>query len=76
MAASITTTATTLEGQLFEIVNAVQDLELAQPEATRPNRVTIAYDTEALTVTMGVTMNINSTSSGGNRSFSPVPYLP
>lgn len=76
MAAAVTTSASTLEGQLFEVANAMQDAELLQPEATRPNRVTIAYDTEALTVTIGVTMNVSSSSTGGSRSFSPVAYLP
>jgi hypothetical protein len=76
MAAAITTTATTLEGQAFEILNALQDTELAQPEATRPNRVTVAYDTEALTVTLGLTMNITPSSAGGSRTFTPLAYLP
>jgi hypothetical protein len=76
MAAAITTTATTLEGQFFEISNAMQDAELAQPEATRPNRITVGFDTEALTYTVTASINVNTSGTGGNRIFTPVPYLP
>lgn len=76
MAAAITTTATTLEGQLFEVVSAVQAAELAQPEASRPNRVTVAFDTEAETVAIGITFDVTMTRAGSNLTFAPVAYLP
>lgn len=76
MAAAITTTSTTLEGQLFEVANAVQAAELALPEASRPNRITIGYDTETLTVTISANFNVNNVVSGSQSTFSPVAYLP
>ncbi|MFB2879645.1 hypothetical protein [Floridanema aerugineum] len=76
MAAAITTTSTTLEGQLFEVANALQASELALPEASRPNRISIAYDTENLGVTISVNFSVNNTVSGSQSTFSPIAYLP
>jgi hypothetical protein len=76
MAAAITTTATTLEGQAFEIVQALQILELAIPEADRPNQVTIDTDYEALTAALAVTIPISFvTIAAGKMEISANTYL-
>lgn len=76
MAASITTAATTLEGQIFETVCAAQALEYAIPEASRPNQVTIALDTEARTITLSATFEATVVNTGSDLKFTPVAYLP
>lgn len=76
MAAAITTSATTLEGQLFEVANALQAGELAQPEASRPNRVSITCDTENAAIAVTVTLDATMTATGQTLSFVPIAYLP
>lgn len=76
MAASITTSATTLEGQLIEIVKAMQVAELAIPEATRPNRVTIDADYEASTLTVTGSLQFTLSGTAGAITVTPVAYLP
>ncbi|NET03081.1 MAG: hypothetical protein F6K61_21550 [Sphaerospermopsis sp. SIO1G1] len=76
MAAAVTTSATTIEAQVFEVVQNMQLLELAIPEDTRPNQVTIDPDTEAQTVTMTVTVPITNTiGAGGKMETSAGEYL-
>jgi hypothetical protein len=76
MAAPITTTATTLEGQFFEVSKAMQEAELSIPEANRPDNVAILVDLEALTTTITLTLEIQLSGTGGNLTVTPVPYLP
>jgi hypothetical protein len=76
MAAAIPTTSLTLEGQLFEIANLLQIAELAIPEASRPNRVSIAYNTETLSVDITASFSVTNSVAGSNSTFSPVAYLP
>lgn len=76
MAAAITTTSTTLEGQFFEISNALQEGELAQPELARPNRINVTFDTETQTVSIAATLDTTMVRSGSNLTFAPVSYLP
>jgi hypothetical protein len=75
MAAAITTTATTLEGQLLEVAGAMQAAELAVPEETRPDNVQILPDAESGTITVSVNMEAAFSASGGEISFTAVPYL-
>lgn len=77
MAASIDSTATTLEGQLWEIALQVQLAELAIPIETRPNNIQTNVDTEGQTVS--VTFSVPATftvSSSGALVASPTAYLP
>lgn len=76
MAAPITTTATSLEGQLFEVIQAMQLLELAIPEAERPDQVTIAPDFEGLTATLTGTIPITfATGANGKMEVLAGTYL-
>lgn len=76
MAASITTVSTTLEGQVFETAQKLQQLELAVPEISRPNRITINPDLEAKTVTVSITFEtVISTNTNGQLVIAPVSYL-
>ncbi|TAE54903.1 MAG: hypothetical protein EAZ76_07990 [Nostocales cyanobacterium] len=76
MAAPINTNATNLEGQVFEVMQALQSLELAVPTETRPNQVTINPDFEALTVALAVTLPITFvTGNGGRMEVSAGTYL-
>lgn len=77
MAASVTTTATTLEGQLWEVAVRAQVAELAIDPATRPNNVTTTIDTENQTVSVTFTAPATfSVSSSGALVASPTTYLP
>jgi hypothetical protein len=77
MAASVETTATTLEGQLFEIANRVQLAELAQPVETRPNNIQVALDTENGTISITFSAPATFTiGAAGQLVASPAPYLP
>lgn len=76
MAAPISSVATTLEGQLFEMANAVQARELSMPEADRPNNVTVALDTEGGLVTIAATVPVTySADATGQMVVAVKPYL-
>jgi len=76
MAAAIPTTATTLEGQMWEVANRIQNAELALPEAERPNAVTIGIDREANTITVTATFDATTTvNASGQLVIEPVAYL-
>ncbi|MBW4480496.1 MAG: hypothetical protein KME54_27580 [Tolypothrix brevis GSE-NOS-MK-07-07A] len=77
MAASIASSATTLEGQLWETALRVQLAELAIDAATRPNNIQVNVDTEnqIVSVTFSVPATF-SVSSDGSLVASPTAYLP
>jgi hypothetical protein len=75
MAASITTTSTTLEGQLYEIAREMQEKELSIPEETRPNNTNLAFDLEAGTVAITVTLPITIGGSGNQVILTAGTYL-
>lgn len=73
MANSIVTTATTLEGQAFEIAQALQKAEEA---LTDVNQTTIDPNIEELTVTLSITLPISfTTAAGGTMNIVPGTYL-
>ncbi|KAM3099557.1 hypothetical protein ACKFKG_03200 [Phormidesmis sp. 146-35] len=76
MAAAITTTATSLEGQLVEVVRAIEAAEKAVPETTRENRVSITLDVDNGRISISSTLNATISGSGGQIVFAPVTYLP
>jgi hypothetical protein len=61
---------------LFELVGKLQLAELAQPEATRPNNVSLAADqeeqTQTLTVSLPVTVSVNA---AGRPEVTASPYM-
>lgn len=77
MAAAVASTATSLEGQLFETANRIQAAELEQPIETRPNNIQVTLDRENETIsvvfTSPATFSIDGT---GKLVASPTPYLP
>lgn len=76
MAAAITPTALTLEGQLWEIALQMQLAELAIPSATRPNNIQVNVDPEGQTVSITFSAPASFTiSSAGALVASPTPYL-
>ncbi|NET70562.1 MAG: hypothetical protein F6K62_06140 [Sphaerospermopsis sp. SIO1G2] len=76
MAAAITTTAPSLEGQSFEIAQALQNLELQVPTDTRPDNVSIEHDLEAQTTTITITIPHTSVTDGsGSQIISAGTYL-
>ena len=76
MASAITTTSTTLEGQLVEVAKAMQQAELAIPEVNRPNNVTIALDPETLGISVSATLEATLSGTAGAVTMTPVAYLP
>lgn len=76
MASPITlTSATSLEQQAYLVALELQKLELAIPAETRPNNTTIAFDTEAATVSFTVNLDTTMTISGGNAVIAAKTYL-
>ena len=73
MAAAITTTATTLEGQAIEVLGKMQEAEAADPAAD--NRVQINPDTENGQITATVVLPITFSVSGGSISQTVQEYL-
>ena len=76
MAAAITTTATSLEGQLYEVAIAMQQAELAIDAASRPDNTQIGYDTENLLANITVQLPVTLSGSGGAATFTASTYLP
>ncbi len=76
MAAPITTTAASLEGQLYEVSIAMQEAELAIDADTRPDNVTINYDLENLQASITVTLPITLSGAGGSATLAADTYLP
>lgn len=75
MAASITTTATTLVAQTLEVAGALQLAELALPVETRPDNISIIPDPEGSTISISMTIPVTFSSAGGTVSFTAVDYL-
>ena len=79
MAAAITTTATTLEAQVFEVLQALDTAEraynIANPN-TPVNAVSVALDPE--NGLMSATLNLTATVTGtaGTIALAPTAYLP
>jgi hypothetical protein len=78
MAAPITHTATTLEGQLVETLQALEGLEktynAANPAATK-NQVSISVDPEVGSISGSFTLGCVVSGAGGNLSFATTAYL-
>lgn len=60
-------TATHASSALFQLVGLLQLEELAQPEATRPNNVSLTADQEAQTQTLTVSLPISTAINAAGR---------
>lgn len=79
MAAAHTTTATTIESQIFEVAGKIQQLEVAAAAAdttgTFEQLMNIAVDAEGGTVTLAITLPVTVASTAGVLTFTPNEYL-
>ncbi len=61
----------------LETAISLQSSELAVPEETRPNNVTITFDTEAATATVTMTLPIGfTTDAAGRVVVEAIDYIP
>lgn len=75
MAAAITTTATSLEGQLYECALALVSAELALPIETRPDNAQVTFDVDNGTIAVAVSLASTMTVVSGQARFAAIPYL-
>ncbi|MBE9064145.1 hypothetical protein [cf. Phormidesmis sp. LEGE 11477] len=73
MAAAITTSSTTIEGQVLEVAREMQVAESALEDV---NNVAIDIDVEGLVATISVTIPLVLSGTGGSVSFAADTYLP
>ena len=71
MAAAITTTAATLEGQLLEVA---RELELAE-QAASLNNITIALNVDNKTTTITARLPLTISGSGESLTLSAAEYI-
>ena len=76
MAAAITTSATTLEGQILECVNTANTQEQALADDANLGLFNVAIDSEAGTVNLTATINASFTTNGDKIEITASPYLP
>lgn len=80
MAAAITTTATTLEGQFIEVAQAIEVKEraynLANPTLAQAQSVSLSLDPENASISVSATMAATVGGTGGAVSMAPTAYLP
>lgn len=75
MAAAITTTASTAEGQLLEVANSLNVLESALADENNLGLFNIAIDLEGKTATITATLNIEATSNGDKIELTAQEYV-
>ena len=76
MAASITTKSNSLEGQLFELLMAIQAKENLTTGANAVNRVRLSIDTDTNSITFNGTLDSQLTlDNSGNAVIAPKTYL-
>lgn len=76
MAAAITTTATTLEGQILECVNTANSQESALSDEANRGLFNVAVDPEGGTITLTATLDATFASNGDKLEATAVSYLP
>ena len=80
MAAPITSTATSLEGQLIEVAQAIEVKEraynTANPNLAQARSVALSLDPENGRISVSIAMAATVSGSGGAVSMSPTVYLP
>ena len=78
MAAAITTTATTLEGQLIEVVRELEELEIAIPAAQKTaenQRLSISTDFDNALVSIAIALPVTVGGTGGAITVTAAAYL-
>jgi hypothetical protein len=76
MAAPITTSASTLEGQVAEVIGALQIAEDGVTDETlKQNRVQIQFDIDNKEITVTATLPASFTSNGAAQTMTPVAYI-
>ena len=76
MAAAVTTSATTAEGQFLEVARELQSLEAAQSTADTPiNNIQIDTDIENELVTITATLPATLSGAGGALTLTAGTYL-
>lgn len=76
MAAPIdTSSATSLEKQLYMVALAMVQAELAIPAETRPDQATVTYDIDGGTVAIASTLNTTLVANGSTAEISVQDYL-
>ena len=75
MANTITVEGSSLEQQAFHCLTVLQEKELALPEDTRPDNVSIETDFEEGTVEITLTLPITVSSSGGQMTLSAQEFI-
>ena len=75
MAAPITTSAASLEKQLYEVALALVQAELAVPAEERPDNATVTYDIEGGTVAIAATLNTTLIANGSTAEITVNDYL-
>lgn len=78
--APITTTATTLEGQLVEVAQALDTAErtynAANPTLAQAQSISLSLDPENASISVSVSMAATVSGTGGSVSMAPKAYLP
>lgn len=75
MANPITSTAGSLEAQVWEVCHSLQIAEKASTADPQPDNVTITYDIENLTADFTITLPMTVSASGGSATFDAATYL-
>lgn len=68
--------ASSLEQQAYLISLAMVEAELAQPEEDRPDNAQVAFDTEAQTVSISITLDTTIATQNGSAVIGVTSYLP
>lgn len=76
MAASVPTTATSLEGQILELLQEANNRESTLTDELNQGRFTVALDLEGQSITVSATFDVSVTNNGGTLAIAPMPYLP
>lgn len=76
MADAITTVATTLEGQLLEVANAMASAEKLITEPPIPNRIAITPGYETNEIAINCTLPASYTADGAGFKVEAGTYLP
>ncbi len=75
MAAAITTTATSLEGQLVEVATALAILEKDSTATPAPNRIAIGADFENGAIVIQANLGADVEAEGAGFKLIPQTYL-
>jgi hypothetical protein len=75
MSAPITTTATSLPGQLLEVAAALQNAEKASTLTEQPDNISITPDTDNGTISISVSLPVELSAGVNKVSYTATDYL-